>query len=167
MNLLEGLTNPSWLTFAVVFLVIMIGMVYLRQRDTKRVQEKFDRSQIIITSFGVNYFGLESEPGGPLRSSGALVLVKDGLWYRARFANRELFIPGPSITYIGVTHTHKGKELHQHVIAIHFLNSEGKEEKAAFRLPLPAQWVAAIKAHLVGDRRLREPEPDREAEQSG
>jgi hypothetical protein len=167
MNLLEGLTNPSWLTFAVLFLAIMIGMVYLRQRDTKRVQEKFDASQIIITSFGVNYFGLASEPGGPLRSTGSLVLVKDGLWYRARFANRELFIPGPSITYIGVAHTHKGKELHQHVIAIHFLNSEGKEDKAAFRLPLPAQWVAAIKANLIGERPLQQPERDREPEQAG
>jgi len=167
MNALEGLTNPSWLSFAVLFLAIMIAMVYLRQRDAKRVQEKFRHDQIIITSFGVNYFGLESEPGGPLRSSGALVLVKDGLWYRARFAKRELFIPGASITSISVVHTHKGKELHQNVIAIHFLDSAGKQDKAVFRLPLPAQWVAAIKAHLIGNRRLEEPQRDREPEQAG
>lgn len=152
MNVLEGLTNPGWLSFAVLFLAIIAALASLRQRETRRIQEKFDAREIVITSFGVNYFGLESEPGGPLRSAGVLVLVKDGLWYRARFARRELFIPGRAITYIGVTQTHKGRQLHQQAIVVHFLNAAGRQDKAAFRLPLPAQWVAAIKANLIGDR---------------
>ena len=82
------------------------------------------------------------------------MLLKDSLYYRARFANRELTIPGAAITHIGVTDTHKGKPLHQYVVAIRFLNAEGKEEKAAFRIPLPAQWTAAIKATLIGGRAL-------------
>ena len=127
----------------------MFYLVYMRQRETKRITDKFDEEQIIITSFGVNYYGLESEPGGPLRSAGALVLLKNGIYYRARYAKRELFIPGSSITYIGVTNVHKGKDLHQTVVVLQFLNSEGKEERAAFRIPYPAQWVAAIKSNLL------------------
>jgi hypothetical protein len=154
MNFMEGLTNPNWLVFALLFLAVLLYLVILRNREARRISEKFPREQIVLTSFGVNYFGLESDPGGPLRSTGALVLLKDSLYYRARFANRELTIPGAAITHIGVTDTHKGRPLHQFVVAIRFLNTEGKEEKAAFRIPLPAQWTAAIKATLIGGRAL-------------
>ena len=149
MNVLEGLTNPNWLLFALIFLGIIFYLAYSRQRETKRILDKFEKKNIIITSFGVNYYGLESEPGAPLRSSGALVLLKDGIYYRARHANRELFIPGSSITYLGVSQSHKGKDLHQTVVVIQFLNQDGREEKAAFRIPYPAQRVAAIKANLL------------------
>jgi hypothetical protein len=154
MNFMEGLTNPNWLVFALLFLAVLLYMVFLRNREARRISEKFPRESIVLTSFGVNYFGLESEPGGPLRSTGTLVLLKDSLYYRARFAKRELTIPGAAITHIGVTDTHKGKPLHQYVVAIRFLNAEGKEEKAAFRIPLPAQWTTAIKATLIRDRAL-------------
>lgn len=149
MEVAQTFSNPNWLIFAVLFILIMFYLVYMRQRETKRIADKFDNSEIIITSFGVNYYGLESEPGGPLRSAGALVLLKNGIYYRARYAKRELFIPGSSITYIGVTNVHKGKDLHQSVVVLQFLSEDGKEEKAAFRMPYPAQWVAAIKSNLL------------------
>ena len=154
MNFMEGITNPNWLVFAVLFLAVLLYLAILRNREARRISEKFPRDQIVLTSFGVNYYGLESEPGRPLRSIGALVLLRDSLYYRARFANRELTIPGAAITHIGVTDTHKGKPLHQYVVAIRFLNAEGKEQKAAFRIPLPAQWTTAIKATLIRDRAL-------------
>ncbi len=154
MNFMEGLTNPNWLVFALLFLAVLLYLAILRNREARRISQMFPRERIVLTSFGVNYYGLESEPGGPSRSTGALVLLKDSLYYRARFANRELTIPGAAITHIGVTDTHKGKALHQYVVAIRFLNAAGKEEKAAFRIPLPAQWTAAIKATLIRDRAL-------------
>jgi hypothetical protein len=149
MDVLEGITNLNWLIFALIFLGVIFYLAYMRQRETKRIAEKFDRDEIIITSFGVNYYGLESEPGGPLRSAGALVLLKHGIYYRARYAKRELYIPGSAITYIGVTNVHKGKDLHQTVVVLQFLNPEGREEKAAFRIPYPGQWVGAIKSNLL------------------
>ena len=152
MDVLEGITNPNWLIFALLFLGIIFYLAYMRQRESKRITEKFDKQQIITTSFGVNYYGLESEPGGPLRSAGALVLLKNGIYYRARLVKRELFIPGSAITYVGVTNVHKGKDLHQTVVVLQFLNPEGKEEKAAFRIPYPAQWIAAIKSNLLEDK---------------
>jgi hypothetical protein len=149
MDVLEGITNPNWLIFALIFIGVIFYLAYMRQRETKRITDKFDKAQIIITSFGVNYYGLESEPGGPLRSAGALVLLKDGIYYRARFAKRELYIQGSAITYIGVTNVHKGKDLHQTVVVLQFLNPEGREDKAAFRIPYPGQWVGAIKSNLL------------------
>jgi hypothetical protein len=149
MGVVENLSNSNWLIFAVLFILIMFYLVYMRQRESKRITDKFDKNEIIITSFGVNYYGLESEPGGPLRSAGALVLLKSGIYYRARYSKRELFIPGSAITYIGVTNVHKRKDLHQTVVVLQFLNEDGKEEKAAFRMPYPAQWIAAIKSNLL------------------
>ena len=166
MNPLEGLTNPNWLVFALLFMAVLMYLVILRNREARRISKKFPREWIVLTSFGVNYYGLESEPGGPLRSIGALVLLKDSLYYRARFADRELTIPGAAITHIGVTDTHKGKPLHQYVVAIRFLNPEGREEKAAFRIPLPAQWTTAIKATLIGGRELNPAKPPAEADAS-
>ena len=163
MNFMEGITNPNWLVFAVLFLAVLLYLAILRNREARRISEKFPRDQIVLTSFGVNYYGLESEPGRPLRSIGALVLLRDSLYYRARFANRELTIPGAAITHIGVTDTHKGKPLHQYVVAIRFLDPDGKEQKAAFRIPLPAQWTAAIKATLIRDRAL-DSSPERPAD---
>jgi len=159
MDVLEGITNLNWLIFALIFLGVIFYLAYMRQRESKRIMEKFEKNAIIITSFGVNYYGLESEPGGPLRSAGALVLLKNGLYYRARYANRELHIPGSAITYIGVTNVHKGKDLHQTVVVVQFLNPEGKEEKAAFRMPYPAQWVAAIKSNLLEKKAQAPKEP--------
>jgi hypothetical protein len=161
MEVAESFSNPNWLIFAVLFIFIMFYLVYMRQRETKRIADKFDQNEIVITSFGVNYYGLESEPGGPLRSAGALVLLKNGIYYRARYAKRELYIPGSAITYIGVTNVHKGKDLHQSVVVLQFLSEEGREDKAAFRMPYPAQWVAAIKSNLL-DKTAETPKKPRE-----
>jgi hypothetical protein len=149
MDVVGKFANPNWLIFAVLFILVMFYLVYMRQRESKRIADKFDNNEIIITSFGVNYYGLESEPGGPLRSAGALVLLKSGIYYRARYAKRELLIPGSAITYIGVSNVHKGKDLHQTVVILQFLSQDGKEDKAAFRVPYPAQWIAAIKSNLL------------------
>jgi hypothetical protein len=162
MDVLEGITNPNWLIFALLFIGIVFYLAYMRQRETKRITDKFDKDQIIITSFGVNYYGLESEPGGPLRSAGALVLLKGGIYYRARYAKRELYIPSSAITYIGVTNVHKKKDLHQTVVVLQFLSQEGREEKAAFRIPYPGQWVGAIKSNLL-EKKAETPEKPRDA----
>ena len=162
MNVLEGITNPNWLIFALIFLGIIFYLAYMRQRETKRITDKFDKEQIVITSFGVNYYGLESEPGGPLRSAGALVLLKDGIYYRARYAKRELHIPGSAITYIGMTNVHKDKDLHQSIVVVQFLNPEGREERAAFRIPYPGQWISAIKSNLL-EKNAQVPKKPRDA----
>ena len=152
MNYLEGITNPGWLVFALGFLGVIFFLAVVRQRESKRIMEKFNEEDIIITSFGVNYFGLESEKGGPLRSSGALVLLKHGLYYRARYRKIELYIKKGSITYIGISDVHKNKPLYQNAVIIKFISDEGKEEKAAFRIPYPNQWMMAINKNLVTNR---------------
>ncbi|NOY08526.1 MAG: hypothetical protein GXP33_06765 [Spirochaetes bacterium] len=149
MDILKGLTDPGWLAFALFFLGIIFFLAYNRQRESRRILNKFDEKDIVLTTFGANYFGLESEMGGPLRSSGALVLLKDAIYYRARYLNREIMIKGNSITYIGISDVHKDKPLYQNAVIIRFLNEEGKEEKAAFRMPYPNHWITAIRTNFL------------------
>lgn len=146
------LNNSSWLVIAIIFSGVIFYLVYIRSMESRRVEQKFGKDEIIISSFGVNYFGRESEPGRPLRSSGVLVLVKKGLYYRARWRKQELFILGSTITYIGVSDVFKEKSLYQHAVIISFLNEQGKDDKAAFRIPYPAQWINAIKFNLLNKK---------------
>lgn len=152
MEFLKGITDPGWLAFALFFLGIIFFMAYNRQRESRRILKKFDDKDIVLTSFGANYFGLESQKGGPLRSSGALVLLKDAIYYRARYLNREIMIKGNSITYIGISDVHKGKPLYQNAVIIRFINEEGKEDKAAFRMPYPNHWLSAIRTNFLNKK---------------
>jgi hypothetical protein len=152
MYLRERLSDPGWLMTALLLIAMVAFLVFLRIREARRIVRKFSRERIVLTSFSVTFYGLESEPGGPARSVGALVLSKDGLYFLARVSHRELTIPGSAIIHLDVTNTHRGRTLRQYVLAIRFLNSEGKGETAAFRLLRPARWITAIKATLIGDR---------------
>ena len=142
-------SNSAWIIFFVIFGGLIAYIAIMQRVESARILKKFDRTTIILMSFGVNYFGLESEPGRPARSTGSLVLSVDGLYYRARHANRELTIPRGTITNIEVIDVHKGKPLHQKVIGIIFLNPDGKVDRAAFRIPHPARWVEMIKKRFM------------------
>jgi len=142
-------SNTNWIYFVIAFVGIIAYIASMQRVESRRIVNKFSQGAVMFMSFGVNYFGLESEPGGPARSTGTLAFIKDGLYYRARHANRELFIPGGTITNIEIIDQHKGKPLHQKVVGIIFLNQEGKVDRAAFRIPHPARWVDAIKSRFM------------------
>lgn len=122
----------------------------MRSVESRRVHNKFSSDSILLTAFGVNYFGLSSEPGKPLRSAGSLVLVREGLYYRARFLKREVFIPGENITSLEVVDYHKGVNLHQKALAVNFRNKEkGSPDRAVLRIPYPNNWITAIRGVFI------------------
>ena len=50
MDFLKGITDPGWLAFALFFLGIIFFMAYNRQRESRRILNKFDEKDIVITS---------------------------------------------------------------------------------------------------------------------
>jgi len=138
----------GWGIFAALFFGLLVFIVLMRRVESRRIEKRFDKDSIIISSYGVNYFGLSSEAGGPARSAGTLVLLKDGIYYRARFRKKELFIPGDAITAIRIVETHKGKPLYQKAIAVVFRRDKD-EVSACFRIPFPDQWIGAIRKNLL------------------
>jgi len=149
MNFLDNIVNAPPLIIGLFILAAVFLMAAIRYRENKTILKRFSRDEIILMTYGVNYFGQESMDKKPLRSTGGLVMVKDGLYYHARFGDREFFIQGKSITAIGTTDTFNGKPLHQKVIVISFTNEAGKKDRLIIQIPHPAEWVKAIKITLM------------------
>ena len=141
--------NQQWLVIAFIFFGIIAYIALLRWRDRKWIEKRFSGQEILAMSFGVNYFGRDSEPGKPSRSSGFLLLLPDRLFYRSRTAGLELNIPGGSIAHVYPDNSVKGVNLHQSVVKIDFMNENDKKDSAAFKVPYPPQWIHAIQNNLL------------------
>ncbi len=85
-------------------------------------------------------------PGG----RGLLVLLPGGLYFHSWLGDRELFVAGPSITYIGVHDSGSRSRRGRGPITLRYLNAAAKEDGIAIRLPYAEQWAEAIRTHLIG-----------------
>ena len=99
-------------------------------------------------SFGVTFYGCESDLGRFKTYTGLLLLLRSGLMFRTRFFGKEFRIPKGSIRRIYVGKELRGKKLYQYVMKIDFTNRRGDPDGAAFRVPYPKQWFAAIERTL-------------------
>ena len=153
-EVVEILYRQQWIVIALIFFGIIGYIVWVRRRDRKWIDKRFGLDRIRAMSFGVNYFGLASDAAAPRCSSGFLLLLPDRLFYRSRITGLELEVPGDRI--VGVRHgtSHKGVELHQSLVKVSFLDSEGRKECAAFKVPYPPQWISAIETtfRITGKR---------------
>jgi len=152
MTFAERLADPGWRMTALLFLGMILLFVVLRLRETGRVRRKFPRERIVRTSYLVTCYGLDSQTGGALRTLGAAVLLRDGLYFRSRTTGFELTIPASAVLHIGLTNTHRGRTLRQYVVAIRFRAPGGQGETAAFRFAMPAQWLTDIRDTLLEGR---------------
>ena len=82
-------------------------------------------------------------------SLGVLMLLSTGLYFHSWVGNRELFVPGASISWIGVSEPRGRPRSERHRVVVRFLNTSGKEDGISIRLLYPEQWVDAIKTHLI------------------
>ncbi|MCF8040231.1 MAG: hypothetical protein K9K79_13035 [Desulfohalobiaceae bacterium] len=145
------LGDQQWLIIALVFFGIIAYIAWIRWRDRQWINRRFAPETIKAMSFGVNYFGLVSEPGSPRRSSGFLILLKDRLFYRSRLKKLELEIPGSAIFHVDHDRGHKGVNLHQSVVRVFFVNNSQEKDCAAFKLPYPPQWIKAIENSFLAN----------------
>jgi hypothetical protein len=142
-------SNLEVLLIGLLFMAVVIAVAHIRNVESRRIREKYRQDEILLSSYGVQFFGVESEPGKPLKSTGTLVMTKDEIYYRAKFLRREITIPGKAITSISVVDMFKNKLTYVKIIAINFINSEGERDRAGFRIPFPERWNEAIsKAYL-------------------
>jgi len=142
-------SNPQWLFIALIFFGIMAYIVWIRRQDRRWIEKRFGMDRVRMMSFGVNYFGCISEPGKPGRSSGFLLLTRDEVFFRSRIAGKKLSIPGRAIQSVYHDNAHKGEALHQSVMKIDFINARGNGDCAAFKVPYPPQWIAAVKSAFL------------------
>jgi hypothetical protein len=128
---------------------VLLGMLVVRWRLVRRVQRELGKEKVLlVTNSRLGILTAARKSRRPL-DAGILMLLKSGLYYHSWFSRREIFIPGPSITYIGVADGRDGKSLSRGSVILRFLNTLGKEDGVVIRLLSPDQWVAAIKTHLI------------------
>jgi len=144
MNL-TGEQNLDTLLIGGGFVAIVLAIAFVRNRESARLLNRFGKDAIMLSALGVYYHGRKNEPGVPLRSVGALALTQEGLYYRARYLSRELWIPGARISSLSVASEFKGKNMYENIVLIHFVDEAGAHDSAGFKIPHPERWSSAIR----------------------
>ena len=126
------------------------GFLFIHQRVLRHVKLELGRDALLLVTgarVGVsNGNGARRAPSGSL---GVLMLLSNGLYFHSWVGNRKLFVPGASISWIGVSELRGRSRSDKHRIVVRFLNALGKEDGISIRLLYPEQWVDAIKTHLI------------------
>ncbi|MBU2649203.1 hypothetical protein KKI24_31130 [bacterium] len=148
--MVENFANQHWMLIALIFFGILGYIAWIRQRDQRWIEKKFNHEQIMTASFGIIYLGVTSDEGPIRRRSGFLILTKERLFYRSRRAGLELDIPGDKLLKVYHDVRHRGEEIHQSLMMVDFINKNKKKDTAAFRVPYPPQWIQAVQATLKG-----------------
>ncbi len=146
---MNTIVNLSPIVLGIIIFGIVILMAVIRNIESKHLSARYSTDEIVLTSFGVTWFGQESQLEKPLRKTGAVALVKDGIYYHSRFGGLEAFIPAKSIKSIGTTDFFCDKPLNDTVIQISFKNDNSELDRMAFRIPSPARWIVMMKKHLL------------------
>jgi hypothetical protein len=137
-----------------LFLSIVIGAIaatflFTRRRIMRHVEEELGSDALLLSAGARVGESRNGEDGRSLLSAGILMLLSNGLYFHTWFGSREVFVPGPSISWIGVSEAHGVPRAERHLIVVRFLNAAGKEDGISIQLLYPAQWVSAIKTHLI------------------
>lgn len=146
---MQMIQHQQWVYFALIVFGIIAYIAFIRWRDRRWIEARFGNHNVRAMSFGVNYYGSAREPGKPRRSAGFLLLLGDRIFYRSRIKTMELEILGFQIARVYHDRSHKGVDLHQSLVKIDYMNSDGERDTAAFKVPYPPQWINAIEQTLL------------------
>jgi hypothetical protein len=142
----------EWIVLCLGIVIASLAVAYavLRRGILRHVQGELGQDSLLLAA-GARVGGYDGSPG-PTRPSaalGILMLLSTGLYFHSWTGRREVFVPGPSISWIGVAEGREGGRVEKHQVVVRFLNASGKQDGVAIQLMYPAQWVDAIKTHLI------------------
>jgi hypothetical protein len=153
----HGLMGNLWralewigLGLGIVIAAFAVTFAFVRRRILRNVQGELGQNALLLAAGArVGGYNGSSEGRRPSLALGILMLLSSGLYFHSWTGRREVFIPGPSISWIGVSEGREGSRVNRHRIVVRFLDAEGKQDGVAIRLMYPEQWVEAIKTHLI------------------
>ena len=125
---------------------LALALFVVRRIVLRRVQASLGKNALLVAT-AARVGGVNGTAAGHGVTAGILILLSNGLYFHSWLGNREVFVSGPSISWIGISD--EGAGLEKRHIVVRFLNAAGKEDGIAIRLFSPEQWVAAIKTHLI------------------
>jgi len=144
-------TMLEWIALGlgVAVAVLAAAFAVLRRRILRHVRRELGQESLLLAA-GARVGGANGHAAGrPSAASGILMLLSTGLYFHSWIGPREVFIPGPSISWIGVSEARAGRRAERHRVVVRFLNASGKQDGVAISLLYPEQWVDAIKTHLI------------------
>lgn len=143
----------EWIGVGLGVLVVVVGTAFAaaRRRILQHVRTELGQESLLLAAGARigEYNGHSSAGQRPSAASGILMLLSTGLYFHSWVGLREVFIPGPSISWIGVSEPRGGRRADRHRVVVRFLNASGKQDGVAITLLYPDQWVDAIKTHLI------------------
>ncbi len=137
--------DNNWQIIGIIFFGIIFYIAWIRYKDKKWINRKFGAEKVLVLSFGVIYFSINSR-GSIIQNNGFLLLLSDRLFFKSKNSKIEMEILKEDITRIYHSASHKGIELNRSVINIDFLTKDKKIDSAAFKAPYPPQWIKAVKS---------------------
>ncbi len=146
---MDSIVNLSPVMLGIIIFGIVLIMALIRNMESKHLSGKFPKNEILLASFGVTWYGQENKLKKPIRKTGAIALVKEGVYYHSRFGGIEAFIPRNSIKTIGTTDFFCDKPLNDTVVQISFKNEKNELDRMAFRIPSPARWITLMQKYLL------------------
>jgi hypothetical protein len=114
----------------------------------KRIHEildRFENSEIILTSETANFFGQHSKGIRQIRGNGVLLFMNSLLFFEMWHPKKILEIPLTSIKHIEVTKSFLGKSRFRDLLKISFINLEGERDEAAWLVDDLENWVSTLK----------------------
>ncbi len=151
----HGLMGNLWnvlewiaLGLGVAVAALAVAFAVLRRRILRHVRRELGHESLLLAA-GARVGGANGGTGRPPAAAGILMLLSTGLYFHSWIGLREVFIPGPSISWIGVSEAGAGRRGERHRVVVRFLNASGKQDGVAINLWYPEQWVDAIKTHLI------------------
>jgi len=142
----------EWIGLCLGVVIAGLAMTFamVRRRVFRQVRGELGQDSLLLAA-GARVAGSNGTSSGtrPSAAVGILMLLSSGLYFHSWSGRREVFIPGPSISWIGVSESRGGSRVERHRIVVRFLNASGKEDGVAIRLLYPEHWVDAIKTHLI------------------
>jgi len=144
----------EWIGLGVAIAAVACGIAFAaaRRRILRHARSQLGKDSLLLVA-GARVGGFNGHSGRAGRrlspASGVLMLLSSGLYFHSWIGLREVFIPGPSISWIGVSEPRTGRRPDRHRIVVRFLDAAGKQDGVAITLLYPVQWVDAIKTHLI------------------
>ncbi|MBD3190274.1 MAG: hypothetical protein GF308_06505 [Candidatus Heimdallarchaeota archaeon] len=114
----------------------------------QRILEKTDSKEVIKSTRGANFFGLESKGNKQIRGNGNLFLTDKCLYFKMWVLKKEIIIPLSAIEKLETPKWHIGKSKFRPLLKIFFINKSGKKDSAAWLVKDLENWINVIKGMI-------------------
>src|SRR5208337_2240223 len=123
------------LCLGIVAAAFAVTFAVARRLILRHVQGELGQNALLLSAAArVGGYDGSADGGRPSLAVGILMLLSSGLYFHSWSGRREVFIPGPSISWIGVSEEREGSGVEKHRIVVRFLDASGKQDGVAIRL---------------------------------